>query len=67
VIAEHHDIAEAMVKQRPLLGGDPASMTLDGLARSLHQEEAAERVRDAAYWKPLRERLEQLRRAARQN
>ncbi|MGQ0735866.1 MAG: hypothetical protein ACT4QD_19705 [Acidobacteriota bacterium] len=64
VITGHQDIAAALTKDRPLLAGG-AGMTIAGLAHALHEEEAAERQRDAAYWKPLRERLEALRRAAR--
>jgi hypothetical protein len=67
VIADHQDLANDLSQQRPLLGGGVAGMTIDGLARALHDEEVAERQRDAAYWKPLRELLEQLRRAARES
>ncbi len=67
VIAEHQDVASAIVEERPLLRGGASGLTVDGLARALHEEEAAERQRDAAYWRPLRERLEQLRRAARES
>lgn len=66
VIAGHQDVAAALSKDRPLLAGG-ASMTSDGLAQALHEEEAAERQRDTAYWKPLREQLEALRRAARES
>lgn len=66
-IAGHEDVARAISEERPLLRGGATGLTLDGLARSLHEEETAERQRDAAYWKPLRERLEQLRRAARES
>lgn len=66
-IAGHEDVARAISEERPLLRGGATGLTRDGLARSLHEEETAERQRDAAYWKPLRERLEQLRRAARES
>lgn len=67
VIADHQAIAADLSQERALLGGGATGMTIDGLARALHDEEVAERQRDAAYWKPLRERLEQLRRVARES
>ena len=67
VIAEHQDVADAISEKRHLLRGGAAGLSVDGLVRALHEEEAAERQRDATYWKPLRERLEQLRRAVRES
>ena len=63
VIAQHQDVSNAVSDERPLLRGDAGGPTIDSLASALHEEQAAERQRDAAYWKPRREQLERLRRA----
>ena len=64
-LALHFRCRREDVAGRHLIRGGAAGLTVDGLARALHEEEAAERQRDAAYWKPLRE-LEQFRRAVRE-
>jgi hypothetical protein len=64
-VAGYPDVAQAISGERPLLGGGSTTLTIDGLMRALQEEEVAERQRDVEYWKPRRERLEQLRRAAR--
>jgi hypothetical protein len=62
----HADVVEELAGERPLLklatSGNLASGVLE---RALRDEEEAERRLDAAYWKPLREQIERLRRAAR--
>ena len=62
----HPDMVTQLIGERPLLklaaSGNPESEALD---RALRDEEEAERRRDAEYWKPLREQIERLRRAAR--
>ncbi len=65
-VAAHAATLDIAALRRPVL----QSATRDGLengalARALRAEEDAERSADAAYWRPLRERLSQLRRAAR--
>ena len=62
----HADVAEALVKERPLLKLATSEHLASGtLERALRDEEDTERRLDAAYWKPLREQLERLRRAGR--
>ena len=41
----------------------PAQLESGALYRALRDEEEEERRRDALYWKPLRERIERLRRS----
>jgi hypothetical protein len=60
----HREAADAISLDRGLLRGGAGGLTVDGLARALHEEEMSERQRDAAYWKPRREQLERLRRDA---
>jgi len=60
----HREAADAIGLDRGLLRGRAGDLTVDGLARALHEEEMAERQRDAAYWKPRREQLERLRQDA---
>ena len=63
----HPDIAAELAGERPLLrlaiSGEPEGGDLE---RALRDEEEAERRQDAEYWKPLREQIERLRRAARE-
>lgn len=60
----HADIVEELAGERPLLKLATAENLANGvLMRALRDEEEAERRLDAAYWKPLREELERLRRA----
>jgi hypothetical protein len=62
----HADVLEKAVGERPLLKLATSENFANGvLERALRDEEDAERRRDAAYWKPLREHLERLRREAR--
>lgn len=62
--AAHAEAAEELAADRPLLRlATPGDMESGALARALRDEEDAERLADAEYWKPLRERLEHLRRA----
>jgi len=62
----HPDVVEKLSGERSLLllatGEDLES---GALGRALRDEEEEERSLDAEYWKPLREQLERLRRAAR--
>ncbi len=63
VAKDHPVLALELAGERPLLEfaitRDPAS---DEFERALRGEEDAERRRDAEYWRPLRKRLEGLRR-----
>jgi Nucleotidyl transferase AbiEii toxin, Type IV TA system len=60
----HADIAAELSGERPLLTLAQAEHLESGaLGRALRAEEDAERRLDEAYWKPLREHLERLRRA----
>jgi hypothetical protein len=62
----HADVLEKVVGERPLLKlATSDNLSNDALERMLRDEEDVERRRDAAYWKPLREQLERLRREAR--
>ena len=62
----HPDVAERLAEERPLLKlATPESLASGALERALRDEEEAERRLDAAYWKPLREEIERLRRSAR--
>jgi hypothetical protein len=58
--------AKELAGARPLLKlATPEALATGALEKSLRDEEEAERRLDAAYWKPLRERLEGLRRVPR--
>jgi hypothetical protein len=58
----HPEAVDEVARERPLLKLATAEeVASDDLARALRDEEEAERLRDAEYWKPLRERLERLR------
>ncbi len=62
VAKDHIEISRELVEERPLLEraiGRDGSTDLEG---ELRAEEDAERRRDAEYWKPLRKKLESLRR-----
>jgi len=60
----HAEIGEELAGDRPLLHlATPGNLANGALARALRDEEDAERSADAAYWRPLRERIEHLRRA----
>jgi hypothetical protein len=62
----HADVVKELGGERPLLKLVTSENLASGvLERALRDEEDTERRRDAAYWKPLREQLERLRRAAR--
>jgi hypothetical protein len=62
----HADVLEKVVGGRPLLKLATSENVANGaLERALRDKEDAERRRDAAYWKPLREQLERLRREVR--
>jgi hypothetical protein len=62
----HADVLEKIVGERPLLKLATSENLANGaLEQALRDEEDAERRRDAAYWKPLREQLERLRGEAR--
>ena len=54
------DQAALIAARRPAVAA-ALSGNLDKVAASLVQEEAEERRRDVAYWKPLRQELELLR------
>ncbi len=57
---------ETLLEQRPLLELATSEALASGaLGRALRDEEEAQRSADAAYWRPLRERLARLRRQAR--
>jgi len=60
----HAEVVEELAGDRPLLRlAPPGNLANGALARALRDEEDAERSADAAYWRPLRERIEHLRRA----
>lgn len=59
----HAAVAKGLVGERPLLSLATSEDLANGaLDRALREEEDSERRLDAAYWKPLRERIEHLRR-----
>ncbi len=63
--AAHPGALEEAARDRPLLQWATREGLASGaLARALREEEDAERSADAAYWRPLREKLARLRRAA---
>jgi len=62
----HADVVEGLARERPLLKLATSEHLASGvLDRALRDEEDAERQLDAVYWKPLREKLERLRRSVR--
>ena len=62
----HPVVVEELGAERPLLRLATAANLASGiLDRALRDEEEAERRLDATYWRPLREQIERLRRAAR--
>ncbi|MEE8525871.1 MAG: hypothetical protein V3T72_18195, partial [Thermoanaerobaculia bacterium] len=62
----HAAALEDAARKRPLLRlANRRGLESGALSRALREEEDAERSADAEYWKPLRERLSQLRREAR--
>lgn len=64
VARDHPDAMEKLVAERPLLALATAENLESGaLGRALRDEEEEVRRLDAAYWKPLRERIESLRRS----
>lgn len=64
IAADHREIAVTLSQQRPLLAGAlDASRT--ALETGLESEACAERQADRAYWQPLKQELEELRRQAR--
>ena len=66
VAQSHPGAMKERVGERPLLKlANSENLATGVLERALRDEEDAERRRDAAYWKPLREQLERLRRDAR--
>jgi hypothetical protein len=65
-VQTHSGVAEQLIEERPLLKLATSENLVSGvLERALRDEEEAVRRLDAAYWKPLREQIERLRRAAR--
>jgi hypothetical protein len=66
VARTHADLIEEVARERPLLKLATADPLASGLlGKALRDEEEAERLRDAEYWKPLREQIERLRRIRR--
>jgi hypothetical protein len=65
-VQAHPGVAEQLIGERPLLKQVTSENLESGiLDRALRDEEEAVRRLDAAYWKPLREQIERLRRTAR--
>lgn len=63
---DHAGAARTLVAQRPLLElATTEHLGSGALGRALRDEEEAQRSADAAFWRPLRQRLEELRREAR--
>lgn len=59
----HADAVEELATDRPLLKlANLEDLASGSLGRALREEEDAERRLDEAYWKPLREQIERLRR-----
>jgi hypothetical protein len=59
----HAGVVEEIAEERPLLRlANPEDLASGALSLALREEEDAERRLDAAYWKPLREQIERLRR-----
>jgi len=66
VAGAHADALESVAPDRPLVRWATQEGLESGvLARALREEEDAERSADAAYWKPLREKLARLRQEGR--
>ena len=66
VVQVHAEVAQAVVADRPLLElATPEHLETGALGRALRDEEEAQRDADAAYWRPLREKLSGLRRQVR--
>ncbi len=66
VAGDQPEKVSELLAQRPLLAlATPDGLTTGALARAIRDEEDSQRAADSAYWRPLRERLAQLRRAAR--
>ena len=64
VAEAHPELVKELGDARSLLSlAIPAQLESGALHRALRDEEEEERRRDALYWKPLRERIEQLRRS----
>jgi len=64
VARDHPDVVKDLVGQRPLLAlASTENLESGVLGRALRDEEEEERRRDATYWKPLRERIESIRRS----
>jgi hypothetical protein len=62
-VLAHVEVAAELAGDRPLLRlAIPGNLASGALARVLRDEEEAERLADAEYWKPLRARIERLRR-----
>ena len=62
----HGEAAKKLVEERKLLKlATSENLTNEALERALRDEEDAERKLDAAYWKPLKEQIERLRRTGR--
>lgn len=65
-VQAHADAAAGLVQERPLLElATSENLASGALGQDLRDEEDEERRRDAAYWKPLREQIERLRRSVR--
>ncbi len=62
--ADHGELALALVERRPLLA-EAVGASRGALEAGLEGEERAEKQADRAYWKPLKQELEELRRQAR--
>lgn len=63
---EHTGAARTLFAERPLLElAMDDDLESGALGRALRDEEETERSADAAFWRPLRQRLEELRREAR--
>lgn len=59
----HAEAAKALIAERPLLQlATPEHLADGALERALRDEEETERKLDVAYWKPLKEKIERLRR-----
>lgn len=66
VARAHRDVLNELTEERPLLRlATPEHLASGLLSQALRDEEEEERRQDAEYWRPLRERIERLRRGAR--
>ncbi len=62
----HADAVAGLVRERPLLAlATSENLASGALGQAMRNEEDEERRLDAAYWKPLREQIERLRRSVR--